>query len=119
MAMTMEIEAIYQQGFEYRCSGRYLEARAEFMRVLEAEPTHSNSRWQLGIILGFEGDFDGSLAALQGVVRDFPSHEEAIYDLAMTEMMLGMMDEACTHFHQILEMNPDHENAKRQVVYCP
>lgn len=119
MAQMMDTEAIYQRGFELRCNGQYAEARTEFLRVLDLEPGHANSRWQLGLIQGFEGDFDGSFATLSALVRDHPRHEDGIYDLAMTEMMLGMMDEACGHFRYLLSINPDHENAKRQAVYCP
>lgn len=117
MAQLMDVEEIYQRGFELRCEGRYSEAKNEFGRVLAIQPNHANARWQLGIILGFEGDFDGSLAALQSLVRENPRHSEGLYDLAMTEMMLGMIDEARQHFLELLEMNPGHEGAKKQLAY--
>ena len=73
----------------------------------------------MGLIQGFEGDFDGSLATLRVLVAKNPGHLNARYDLAMTAMMLGEVDEACGHFKHILAVNPDHEKAKQQIQYCP
>jgi tetratricopeptide (TPR) repeat protein len=115
----MDTEAIYQRGFDLRCDGRYADARAEFMKVLEAVPNHADTRWQIGLIQNYEGDFDGSLMTLGAVVRENPRHEGALYDMAMTEMMLGMYDEAKSHFTALLLVNPDHENALRQLAYFP
>src|SRR5947209_19217589 len=95
MSLSMDIAAAYQRGFDYRCEGRYEEAKAELRKVLAAEPDHADAVWQLGLIEGFEGDFDGSLTTLQKVVNANPSHCNARYDLGMTLAMLGMTDEAC------------------------
>ena len=56
MAQMMDTESIYQRGFELRCNGQYPEARTEFLRALEIDPSHADSRRQLGLIQGFEGD---------------------------------------------------------------
>jgi hypothetical protein len=37
----------------------------------------------------------------------------------MTQMMMGEMDEACANFKEVLRQNPAHEDANRQVIYCP
>ena len=34
-------------------------------------------------------------------------------------MMLGMMDEACANFREVLNQDPTHEEANRQIIYCP
>lgn len=114
----MDVEEVYQRGFAYRCEGRYGEAQAEFDRVLAISPRHANARWQVGLIQGFLGDFDGSLDTLAKLVRECPNHVNARYDLGMTMMMLGMQDEACAEFRAVLALDPSHENAKRQLVYC-
>lgn len=115
----MSVEELYQQGFDARCEGRYGEAKQFFDQALVLSPEHTDSRWQLGLIQGFEGDFDGSLATLQVIVNENPNHQSARYDLAMTMMMLGMIDEACAEFKELLRQNPEHEKAKQQAVYCP
>lgn len=114
----MSEQELYEQGFAMRCEGRYGEARHALQQVLAMNPTHVKARWQVALIKGFEGDFDGSLDDLKGLVMEVPSDVEVRNDLAMTYMMLGYMDEACAEFRQVLAINPDHENARRQLVYC-
>ena len=116
--MTTDIDLIYQRGFQLRCEGRYPEARNELQKVLCAEPAHVDALHQMGLILGFEGDFDGSVAALQGLSDKNPSNLAVRYDLAMTQMMLGMYEEACAQFRYILSIDPDNELAARQATYC-
>ena len=115
----MDIRAIYDRGFQYRCDGLYPEARTEFEKALSIDPNFADAKWQIGLIQGFEGDFDGSLVTLQDAVRISPNHQNARYDLAMTFMMLGMYDEACGEFKTLLKQNPNHEKALQQVIYCP
>ncbi len=117
--MSVDVEATFQRGFEYRCGGQYDLAKAEFNKVLAVEPNHSKTVHQMGLIQGFEGDFDGSLATLQSLCEKYPSNLEIRYDLAMTQMMLGMSDEACANLRLILAADPTHEKAKQQIVYCP
>ncbi len=118
----MDIGSAYQRGFELRCEGRYPEARNELQKVLAADPNNCNALWQIGLIQGFEGDFDGSFATLKRVAGMCPAHLFARYDLAMTMMMLGMFDEACAEFRAIIQTDPTHEaagNAQKQLAYCP
>ena len=117
MAATGDIEAAYQRGFQLRCDGRYGEARAEFQRVLATNPRHLEARWQMGLIQGFEGDFDGSIATLQGAVNDYPNAVAVRYDLAMSQQMLGYEDEAVANFLEVRRLDPSHENAQKQLAY--
>ena len=114
----MDSETLYQRGFDLRCSGQYAEARAIFQQVLTISPGHVGSRHQLGLIQGFEGDFDGSLAALQTLSAQVPNNLDVRYDLAMTQMMLGYFEEACANFKLILSINPTHEKTLQQISYC-
>lgn len=116
--MTMDIEQTYQLGFQLRCDGKYGEARQAFGRLLAVQPRHLDSRHQMALIKGFEGDFDGSLADLQQLVAEAPSNLNIRYDLAMTQMMLGMYEEACANLKYILSVDPTHEKANTQAVYC-
>lgn len=119
MSVTMDITELYQRGFELRCEGRYAEAEVLFRQVLAVDPLHPDSTWQIGLIQGFLGDFDGSIATLQTVVAQHPTHVDARYDYAMTMMMLGMIDEACAEFKEVLRQSPNHEKALQQAAYCP
>jgi len=116
--MTMDIEQTYQLGFQLRCDGRYPEAKQVFQRVLAAQPSHLESLHQMALILGFEGDFDGSLASLAKLSAQYPNNLNIRYDLAMTQMMLGMYEEACANLQFILRVDPTHEKANQQATYC-
>ena len=114
----MNVQELYDKGFELRCGGAYAEARQALQQVLEVDPAHADARWQIGLIEGFEGNFDGSVATLSKLVEEHPDHVNARYDLAMTMMMVGMDEEACAHFHEVIRQSPDHEKALQQIVYC-
>lgn len=114
----MSAESLYEQGFGLRCNGQYHEARELFERALTVEPGHVPSRWQLALIQGFEGDFDGSLESLRALHAEHPENQDVLNDLGMTYMMLGYSEEACAAFRQLVALNPDHENAARQLAYC-
>ena len=68
--------------------------------------------------LGFDGDFGGSIASLKQLSKENPDDVEIIYDLAMTEMLLGQFEEACDHLKQVLAKDPAHAKALQQVTYC-
>jgi|GEM_PF-4244294 len=80
------------------------------------DPHHTKAHWQLALIKGFEGDFDGSLADLKRLNQQNPNDLDILNDLGMTYNMLGYPDEACETFARILHINPDHENARRQSI---
>ena len=113
----MDPEALYTRGFEARCEGKYGEAKLYLEQVIKLAPGHFKAKHQLALILGFEGDFDGSVASLDALHKQVPRDLEVLYDLAMSQMMVGMMDEACGHFNKILAIDPTHDKANQQVAY--
>jgi thioredoxin-like negative regulator of GroEL len=116
--VTVDIDQTYQLGFELRCNGNYGEAKQVFQKIIATSPNHVNALHQLALIQGFEGDFDGSLAALGALSAKAPNNLNLRYDLAMTQMMLGMYDEACANLKMILTVDSTHEKALTQISYC-
>lgn len=114
----MDINAEYERGFQLRCEGNYGDAMAVFQRILSADASHVKSRLQVGLIHGFLGDFDASLADLAKLSAEVPNDLDVRYELAMTQMMLGMFDEGCANFRFILSVDPTHEKALQQSAYC-
>jgi tetratricopeptide (TPR) repeat protein len=114
----MNEDEIYQKGFEYRCNGQYAEAKAEFQKVLGMNPRHVKARMQVGLIQGFEGDFDGSMATLSALCEEVPNDLDVRYELAMTQLMLGDFDAGCANIRHILSVDPMHEKALQQSAYC-
>lgn len=117
-SISMDIEGLYQRGFELRCEGNYPEAKTCFVQVLGSDAGHVNARHQVALIQGFEGDFDASLSALELLCTQYPQNLEVRYDFAMTQMMLGMYEEACANLKFILAKDPSHAKALQQVTYC-
>ena len=118
-AIFMDEQELYEQGFQLRCEGACGEAKNIFGQVLESNPDHADTLWQLGLIKGFEGDFDGSIEALKAVVEANPNHVGARFDYAMSLMMIGHEAQACEQFREVLRQDPSHEKAKQQTVFCP
>jgi len=116
--VSMTPEELYEAGFAQRCEGNYALARSTFESLLATEPQHLRARWQIALIQGFEGDFDGSLESLKHLSAEAPGNCDIRYDYAMTLMMLGLFDEACAEFRAILLVNPDYEKAQQQLAYC-
>lgn len=116
--VSMDIEDIYQTGFALRCNGQYGEAKTEFQKVLAMNPGHIKARLQMGLIQGFEGDFDASLATLAALSAEVPNDLDVRYELAMTQLMLGEFDSGCANIRYILAIDPMHEKALQQSAYC-
>ena len=114
----MDFDPDYERGFQLRCDGQYAEAKTAFQAVLSRDSTHVEARHQMGLIQGFEGDFDASLATLQQLATESPANLGVRYDLAMTQMMLGMYEEGCANLKYILSVDPTHEKALQQSAYC-
>ena len=85
----MSVQEAYDRGFELRCEGRYGEAKLAFLQAISIDPGHLKSKWQLALIQGFEGDFDGSLDAVRQLTVLRPGNVDVLNDLAMTYMILG------------------------------
>lgn len=114
----MDINSEFERGFQLRCEGNYGDAKVVFQRILAQNPDHIKARLQFGLIQGFEGDFDGSLATLADLATKNPGNLDVKYELAMTQMMLGMYEEGCANIKQILAVDPTHERALQQAAYC-
>jgi Flp pilus assembly protein TadD len=114
-----ELDILYKRGFDLRCEGRYAEAKSVLTALLAKDPAHRGARHQIALIQGFEGDFDGSVEALSKLSAQAPRDLDILYDLAMTQMMIGMSDEACANFRKMLVVDPRNEKASKQLIYCP
>ena len=66
----------------------------------------------------FAGDFEGSVTALEALVAEFPDEVEILYDLAMTQMLLGHYEDACKNLKLVLVKDPTHFKALQQVTFC-
>lgn len=96
----------------------YRDEKEALLRAIAADPNNVSARHRLALLIGFEGDFEASAAALSQLIEQFPQNLEARYDLGMTQLMLGRYEEACANFRHILSIDPTHEKARQQAVHC-
>jgi hypothetical protein len=77
-----------------------------------------DASFQAALILGFEGDFKASMSAFDALIVEYPSNLDLRYELAMTQLMLGLIDEGCNNLKFILSVDPAHERALQQASGC-
>jgi Flp pilus assembly protein TadD len=107
----------FERALGYKVDGRYEEALAELRAFLLDNPAHAEAQHQMGLILGFTGDFDPSLSALRKAVEIAPDNTLIRNDLALTYTMLGMYDEAKDQFAQVLATDRQNQTALRNLTY--
>ncbi len=50
-----------ERGIAYKIEGRYEEATTEFLAILAVDPDHAEAHHQMGLVLGFVGEFEKSV----------------------------------------------------------
>jgi tetratricopeptide (TPR) repeat protein len=111
------LEEQCDQAMELKNQGRYEEAAAQFEQLLESHPSHARAHLGLGLVYCFVGKFDESLNELKLAVDCDPDWVDGHLNLAKTYAMLGMYEEARVGFNRVLELHPDHPEAKKQLSY--
>lgn len=106
-----------ERGVAYKLEGRYDEATVEFRHLLTENGDHAEAHHQLGLVLGFIGDFETSLAELEQATRLDPSNTLSRNDLALTYTMLGMYNEAKAEFARVLAQDQGNDVARRNLTY--
>jgi Flp pilus assembly protein TadD len=84
-----------------------------------AERLQRGIAYKIGLIYGFVGMFDESVAELRRATELAPSNILARNDLALTFTMLGMYDEAKVEFEQVLQRDHENDVARRNLTYLP
>ncbi|HEY3333464.1 MAG TPA: tetratricopeptide repeat protein [Capsulimonadaceae bacterium] len=107
----------FERALGLKVDGRYEEALRELELFLHDHPNHSEAQHQLGLILGFTGDFSKSLDILRKAVAVNPENTLIRNDLALTYTMLGMYDEAKEQFAAVLAKDHENQTALRNLTY--
>jgi len=107
----------FARAMGHKVDGNYAEALAELRAILSEHPDQAEAHHQLGLILGFSGDFDPSLVELQRAVQLSPDNALIRNDLALTYTMLGMYDDAKVQFARVLQIDRDNQTALRNLTY--
>jgi Flp pilus assembly protein TadD len=108
---------IWQQAIWFKTDGRYEDALVELKNLLNDYPDDAEIHHQVGLILGFAGDFDQSLSELLKAVELSTDNTVIRNDLALTYTMLGMYEEAKGQFARVLERDRENQIALRNLTY--
>ncbi len=106
-----------EQAWELKNLGQYEDARARFQEVLQDSPSHARAHLGLGLVYCFVGMFDESIDEMKLAVDCAPTWVDAHLNLAKTYAMLGLYDEAKVEFGRVLELQPGHPEAKKQLAF--
>jgi tetratricopeptide (TPR) repeat protein len=74
--------------------------------TLTKNPACWMAHYNLGIVLGGQGDIDGAIAHYRQAIELRPSYSEAHYNLARLLAQKGQLGDAVAHYQKVLEINP-------------
>lgn len=106
-----------EQGIALKNEGDWHQALEEFRAAVAEEPESAEAHHQLGLALGFIGEFDESLEVLTKAAAMDNTSVPTLIDLAKTQAMLGMYEEAKTGFDEVLRLDPGNEVARQNLKY--
>ncbi len=89
------------------------EALSHTLVALYFTPDDIESKVNLGIIYGMDERTTEALEIFETVLKEDPKHATALSNKATALKKLGRYEEARIFWHKTLEVNPDHEIAKR------
>lgn len=107
----------FERAIALKSEGLYSDALQCLRALAQETPGDAELHHQIGLILGFSGEFEGSLAELRHSVELSPSNTLVRNDLALTYTMLGMYDEARVEFANVLEHDRENQVAIRNLQY--
>lgn len=106
-----------ERGIACKLEGRYDEAEVALKAATSQDPGSADAHYHLGLVYGFVGEFELSLAELECAAQLQPQSVPILLDLAMTHAMLGMNDEAKAGFLTVLAIDPGNDKARSNLSY--
>jgi tetratricopeptide (TPR) repeat protein len=109
-------EARTQMAAIYEKRGDYEAARAEVARAMAVEPSRPLELYNAQL-LAKEGDVEGAVAYLDGLLAQRPDDDEVIYNLGVVYGESGQTDQAIAMMQRALELNPSNASALNYIGY--
>ena len=113
-----DLEIILQQADSLRADGQYYDADPLYRQILNTDPRHLDARLGLAHCLLNVGDFDASVEQFRLACENHPASVQALMLYAKMLLMLGNVEEGRVQLNKVLELDPDNDEAKRQLDYC-
>lgn len=108
------VEGLFQLGLIYMEREDYKKAIAQYQKVSKLNPRYPNTYYNLGYIYAKIKNYEQAEEMFQRTVALSPSFlDEALYNLALVQDLIGKQDEAIKNIEQALDVNPDNKPARK------
>jgi tetratricopeptide (TPR) repeat protein len=87
--------------------GNYDEAKLEFARVLESDPSSNSARFNMARTLAAMGDHAAAVRAYEALLAKDPNDVAARYQLGLSYAATGQKNEALTEIGRALQLDRD------------
>lgn len=110
-ARDEEFYYLLTEGSELLQAGKVDDARRQFERALEMNPSHEQALNLLGLSLFRLNHLDRARQIFADLVHNSPIEPSLRLNLAMVHLKTGKLDDAAAELEHVLELNPDHPRA--------
>lgn len=99
----------YNLGVMYFETGRYPQAKEQYLRLLVDDSNHVNSLNNLGTILFNEKKYEEALSYLNRALEMEPNHSDALINVGAIYHNTGKLEQAITNYRKAVIENPNNE----------
>lgn len=100
--------ALFEAAYQHFTAGRVAEAEQAVRKALQADPQHVDSLHLLGVIAGYVGQPQASLALFDEALALRPDFASAHANRGVALMALGRREEGVESFRRAVELDPQH-----------
>ncbi len=108
------VKAHFNLGLLYVQEKKYEEAIHQYRRVSELDPEHTDAFFNLGYLYAVSKNYGDAEKMYERVVELKPDYlDEALFNLAMVQRLLGKKDACIANLKKALEINPQNERVRK------
>ncbi|MGH6878881.1 MAG: tetratricopeptide repeat protein [Rhizomicrobium sp.] len=112
----MPAETVKEQGDEHVRAGRYADAERCYRQVMEADVQYPGALVMLGFVLREQGHTNDAREVLERAVNIAAEDADSHYLLGSVLEATGPRDREIAHLQKAIDLRPDFELARRQMV---
>jgi len=101
-----EIKAMFEKGIRHYNTGQFDQAIAQFVAILEKDPSNLNARSNLGAAYFNTGKLNAALHEFEVANSQAPDDAEILYNLGAARLALGNINQALEAFEKAVEIAP-------------
>ena len=111
MSAALQIDTLFQQGFEAHCQGDFSRATSRYQQVLRYCPQHSAALKAFGVLAFSNGDIEKGLDLLTAATTSNPEDAEAWSNLGNALRCLERHSESVAACQKAVDLHPRDGNA--------